>query len=111
MGERTKSDVDVQDRNNDGGDGLHRGSDRVSDIYPLRNLSCGGRRTPTAAALNADRPASPEEWYSPANRPDYQSLYCVASNLGLAHTGARSDVHPCNAGPIVFTSLAREDGP
>ena len=43
VGERTKSDVDVQSRHNGRRDGLRYGSHRVSDIYPDRDLSCGGK--------------------------------------------------------------------
>src|SRR6202022_793217 len=45
VGERTKSDVDVQNRDNGRSDGLHHGSHGVSDIYPDRDLSCCGKRS------------------------------------------------------------------
>jgi hypothetical protein len=41
--ERTKSNVDIQNRDNGRRDGLRHGSHRVSYIYPDRDLSCGGK--------------------------------------------------------------------
>src|SRR3984893_14302077 len=44
LGERTKSYVEFQNRDNCRCDGLYHCAHRVSDIYPDRDLSCCGKR-------------------------------------------------------------------
>jgi hypothetical protein len=61
---------------------FHRSRKQRSCHHPFAKL---GAQSPSVLRVGR---RFPEERYSLANRPDYQSLYCAASNLGLAHAGA-----------------------